>query len=238
VWLRHELRQTNPLIDVRLLRNRQIAMVNLTLFVSMLGPSLYPQILLPMIQQPVWTGIGLGVTATLAGILKLPTNLTSGTAAIAAGFVARRFGMRGVVVVSTFVVLSAWLMLIVEHQALWFVMVMMVILLAPSLTILYGCAPALIIEASPRDRTSEATGLTQVLRAIGMSIGTQVIALGLASSFVTDASGTRFPGPQAYLTVFWIFAGLSLIMVLCSLAIPRRRAPATEERQAAISEAA
>jgi MFS family permease len=117
-------------------------------------------------------------------------------------------------------------------------MVMMVVLLAPALTILYGCAPALVIEASPPERTSEATGLTQVLRAIGMSIGTQVIAFSLASSFVTDASGTRFPGPQAYLTAFWVLAGLSLVMVICSLAIPARRKPAADEAQAPVSKKA
>lgn len=230
VWTRHELRQANPLINVRLFAVRQITVVNLVISLSLLGPSLYPLVLLPMIQQPVWTGVGMGVTATLAGVLKLPTNLTSGSAAIAAGFVARALGMRGVVSAAAIAVLFAWIWITFAHSSLWLMMGMVILVLAPALTILYGCAPALIIEAAPPDRTSEATGLTQVLRALSMSIGAQLVSIILASSSIRGPNGARFPDDGAYMTTFAVMIGLSALTVLAAIFIPRshtrtRRSP-------------
>lgn len=221
VWTRHELRHQTPLIDVRLLRHPQIATVNLMVFVLALGPSMYPQLMLPLWQQPVWTGVGLGITATLAGIVKLPTNLTGGAAAIAAGFLARRFGMRTVIVVATFMMLAAWAVLAFDHSSLAVMVLVCVLVLAPAGTVLYACAPSLIIEAAPPERTSEVTGLTQVIRSIGMSIGAQVLAVTLASSSIASADGTRFPDERAYGFAFVLMTALSVALAASALAIPR-----------------
>src|SRR5690606_8891532 len=137
VWIRHELRHPNPLIEVRLLRTPQIATVNLLVFVAALGPTMYPQLMLPLWQQPVWTGVGLGISATLAGILKLPTNLTAGPAAIAAGFVARRTGMRSILVVASAMMLVGWSVLALNHSSLALMVGIAVLILAPAGTVLY-----------------------------------------------------------------------------------------------------
>jgi hypothetical protein len=53
------------------------------------------------------------------------------------------------------------------------------------MAILSGCSgaafaavPILIVEAAPRDRTSEATGLAQIVRKVTMAIGSQIVGLG------------------------------------------------------------
>ena len=225
-WVIYELRQADPMIDVRLLKNPQIATVNLMICFCAVGPMIYPQVLMPLLQQPLWTGVGLGITATLAGLVKLPTNLTSGVAAIASGYLAQRHGMRAVVIWAMAANLLAWVLLIFFHDSVWSLVLASVLLIAPAGTILFGCAPGLIIEATPADRTSEATGMTSVLRAISQAVGSQLIALCLATSLVSNAAGARFPDEQAYLTTFIYLAVCCVLSLGFAFMIPRRRTAA------------
>lgn len=222
-WVRHELRTINPLIDVRLLLTPQIAMANLLVFLSMMGPGLYPQVMLPMIQQPVWTGIGLGVTAMLAGALKFPTNITSGISAVAVGYLGRSIGFRTPLIASSFGMLAAFLILIFNHDSLWVIMAVLIFLVAPLLNVVVPGAPALIIDAAPADRTSEATGVAQVLRSLGLSIGTQIVGVTLASSSITNAQGARFPDERAYIMILSYIAFITLLMVVTAFMLPARR---------------
>jgi len=222
-WTAYELRQASPLIDVRLLKNPTIAVVNATIFFTAMAPMIYPQVVMPLLQQPVWTGIGLGVTATVAGIIKLPTNLTAGVAGFVSGLVARRHSMRPAIIVSTIANLVAFVAIIFVHDSLVFVVAMCVLLIAPAGTILFACAPGLIIEAAPAERTSEATGLTSVLRALAMAIGSQLIAFTLATSSVLNSEGAKYPDERAYVITFVMVAVCCLASLICALMIPRRR---------------
>jgi hypothetical protein len=98
-------------------------------------------------------------------------------------------------------------------------------MIAPAGTILFACAPGLIIEAAPAERTSEATGLTSVLRALAMAIGSQLIAFTLATSSVVNSEGAKFPDERAYVTTFAMVAVCCLASLICALMIPRRRVP-------------
>ncbi|HEY6868350.1 MAG TPA: MFS transporter [Novosphingobium sp.] len=224
-WVRHELRQENPLVDVRLLANPTIAIVNAAIFFTAMAPMIYTQVLLPLLQQPAWTGIGLGVSATMAGLIKLPTNATSASAAILVGWLSRDRSMRPAVIGATQLNLLAFVLLIFYHDSAWFIMAVSVILIAPGVTIMFACAPGLIMNAAPPDRTSEATGLTSVLRSIATAIGTQVLALSLASSAVTNAKGQSFPDERAYVVTFGVITVACLLSLLCAMLIPRETNP-------------
>jgi len=78
LWARHELRHPDPLIDVRMLRNGQIARANLVITLTAFGPLMVNLVLFPLMQQPTWTLVGLGVAATVAGLIKIPTNIVCG----------------------------------------------------------------------------------------------------------------------------------------------------------------
>jgi len=72
IWVRHELRHPDPLIDVRMLRNRQVALANLMITLTAFGPLMENIVMFPLMQQPAWTLVGLGASATLAGMVKIP----------------------------------------------------------------------------------------------------------------------------------------------------------------------
>ena len=232
LWAAYELRRKDPMIDIRLLGVRQI--VNLVICVTAMGPLIYTIVLMPLLQQPLWTGVGFGISATLAGLLKLPTNLASGTAAISSGYLARRYTMRPIVILATVANLLAWVLLIFFNDSVWYLVLAAVLLISPAGTIMFGVAPALIIEASPEDRTSVATGMTSVLRSIAQAVGAQLIALCLASSTIANDAGQQYPDGQAYLLTFIYIAACCMASMLLALFIPRSEpaAKATDRMQA------
>src|SRR5882672_1568983 len=65
LWVWHELRTPAPLIDVRLLGQRQLALANLAVVLLALGAMQSGVLLSLLLQQPAWTGVGLGLSATV-----------------------------------------------------------------------------------------------------------------------------------------------------------------------------
>jgi len=220
-WAIYELAHDEPLVDLRLLRNPTIAIVNAAIFFMAVGPLAYPQVIMPLLQQPTWTGIGMGISATFAAVLKLPTNLSSGIAGIGTGLFARRFSLRPAIVCAALANFIAFAALALVHNSLAFVVVVCVLLVSPAVTILFACAPGLIIQASPPERTSEVTGLSSVLRSLAQAIGAQLAAITLASSAVSNAQGTHFPDTDAYVLTFAMIAFMSLLSFACTVMIPK-----------------
>ena len=87
-WLYRSLTSDNPLIAVRSFGNRTIAVggaVTALVSMSTLQISVFFSLLL---QAPIWTVAGLGLTATMAGLAKLPSNISSTFAGPLGGWLA------------------------------------------------------------------------------------------------------------------------------------------------------
>jgi MFS family permease len=235
-WVWHELRHPDPLIDVRLLGNKQIVIANIGFALLGIGALQMPLVLLMLAQQPVWTGVGLGVGATVAGLLKLPSNLTSAVAAPWSGAIARKHGARRAVIIGAMISTIGWATLAVYHETLWF-LVMMFVVVGGAIAFVMSATPNLIIEVSPPGRTSEATGLSYVFRAVALAAGAQICATLLASSTVTGPDGATFPSEAAYVLTFSFIAATAALQVVLMFLLPQRR-PREEEVKVAAQEAA
>jgi len=224
LWVWHELRQSNPLLNVRLLLNRQVALANFGFFMLAVG-AMNVQVLTVLLQQPVWTGPGLGLSATMAGMVKFPSVFLAMIAGVWGGWLTSRRGGRSSMLVAAMLVSTAWISLLLNHGSFLMVMVMF-LLSAFGSTLAFGAVANLVVEASPADRTSEATGLTQVIRSLGMAIGAQVLAVLMASSTVSDPSmgPGRFPDAQAYNLTISVVAIFSIVSLLAAWWLPRRKA--------------
>ncbi len=224
-WVVQELRIENPMIDVRMIKDRQIGLTALIFILLALGTMNIGQIVMVMMQQPVETGIGLGVSATLAGVLHAPGSIIGVIAGPLCGWYASLYGSRKAMILATAAATLAWAGLTLAHGSLWWVTAWL-FLNSFALGAAMAAAPNLIVEAAPTGRTSEATGLAQIARKIGMAVGAQLAAITLATSMVRAGSGL-YPGPDAYMLTFvWVTAGCGLAL-LASLALPRR-GPATQ----------
>ena len=91
-WARHQARAAVPLIDLRLLMRPQVFVANLCLAVLCLGCMQNGQVLSMFLQQPVVSGTGFGLTATLSGLALMALLSVAFVAGPAAGSLVARYG--------------------------------------------------------------------------------------------------------------------------------------------------
>ena len=220
-WWRASLASPNPLIAVRSFSDRTIAIGSgVTALVAMSALQITVFFSL-MMQAPLWTLAGLGFTATLAGIAKLPSNLSSVFAGPLGGWLAARGGGRFALIAGGAVTVAGWL--------LWFVMdvdsfpkvVAQLIVISFGTTMLFSVAPTIIAQASPPERISEISGLLTVIRQLFMGIGAQMVTTLLAADIVRRGSEV-YPSPFAYDITVAVIAALCTAAVLTALALPRQ----------------
>ena len=237
-WFRHEWRLAIPLIDVRQLAKREVGFANLALGAIALGPLLGPAMIMPMLQQPVWTGIGFGIAATTAGLAKLPGNVTAAIGTLFSGALSRRINVRTIMLVAAIGSALGWFGLAFMHDDFWLVFILMTLLIVPTGTIILSMIPQIVIQAVPEDRTSEATGLSQVVRAFSKAIGTQLIALCFASEMIATPEGGSYPAESAFVTAFVVTGCLSLVSAMFLFALPRNTRSIGGEHYAKVPTAA
>jgi MFS family permease len=222
-WVRHELRAPAPLIDVRLLTRRQLALANVAMALLALGPLQSGLVLSTLLQQPVWTGAGLGLSATVAGLVQAPPMLLALLIGPGCGLMAARRGARAPALLASGLLAVGWIGLAVEHVSLPWVAAM-ALLSGMGLAAVYAAAPMLIVEASPAQRTSETTGVSSVLRHLFNATGSQLMALMLASATVSDAAHGpgRYAAPQSMALTLAVISVLALAATAVTACLPRR----------------
>ena len=225
LWARWEWRHPDPMIDVRRIGERQIGLAMLLMLLFGLGTAQLMLVLMLLAQQPVWTGVGLGLTATLAGAIKLPSNFMGLVGAPWSGRIAARDGARRAALWGSLITSAGWVGLTGWHGTPW-MLVGWALLITLGGSMLYAAVPNLIVEVAPPERTSEITGLAQVVRTVGSAVGTQGASLLLAVWTVSDAAhGTAaFPSAQAYLLTFAAITVCAAAGVVAALALPVRSA--------------
>jgi MFS family permease len=224
VWIRGELRHPCPMLDVRALGTRQLGLTMLLMGLFGIGSAQLMLILLLIAQQPVWTGIGLGLTATIAAWLKIPSGLVGLVGSPWSGHIAARSGARSAAVLGSVLILVSWIAFASLHDS-----VLQLVLCSAACTfggaMVYAAIPNLVVEAAPPERTAELNGMSHVFRTVGTAIGTQLVTLLLASSSALGPDGiaSKHPTAAAYMLAFMAVITAAALSVLVALALPRTR---------------
>lgn len=223
-WIWRELNVSNPLLDVRLLAKPEIAWPNIIMVFIALGVYQGGHLMALFGQQPLATGIGLGLSATMAGFLLLPANILAGLTTPFMAAAVKKFGPRNVARVGCTMMSSAFLMLAFFNSNTGVVLALMIVQ-GVGLGITYVTMPIIIVHATPPDRTSEASGMMAVIRSTAMAIGAQTVATVLAVGGIGGGHGGAashaFPDAAAYQTVFLYVAGTAFIGLLLCQMLPR-----------------
>jgi MFS family permease len=224
LWVVYELKHKNPLINVRLFMQRQVALTTLAMALFAFGTSQVMQVLLLLLQQPEWTLVGFGVSATVAALLKFPSLALSMVASPWSGSIAGTHGARRAMLIGAVLVALGWVGMTANHSTIP-LLVTMLFLISFGGAMVYAAMPNLLVEAVPAERTSEAIGLLHVIRTTFTAVGAQVVAFALATSTVSDpARGLgSYPSASAYFVTFAGITVSSLLVVLVTFALPRRR---------------
>lgn len=223
VWVMHELRHRSPLVDVRLLASRQIVLTNLCMAMAALGAFQKGPVISLLLQQPAWTGVGLGLAAVASGAILFLANTINLIAGPWSGKLAAKFSARQPLMIGALLMFVAWSALTVYHGAVWFITAML-ILGGLGLGMVFASAPMAVMEVTPAERTSESTALVSVSRQIFLGIGSQLIAVLLATSTMGDPGGGsgRYPTEVAFTWAFLAIASTSLLCLFCAIALPKR----------------
>lgn len=230
LWAWVSQRSPEPLFDVRLFRSRAVVVANLITIGLALGALQITLVFSALLQSPRWTLIGLGASATLAGLAKLPANVGSMIAGPLSAWFADRTSLRAALLLGGAMTAAGWASAMVFHGSVAQVAIVLC-LVSSGTTIVFAGTHTVLAVATPPDRTSEAVGMLTVIRQTFMGIGSQLIAIALASETVAAPGGqARFPGPGAFMLTFGSVAALTALTTLIAFALPRstRRAAAAE----------
>ncbi|MGE3693127.1 MAG: MFS transporter [Novosphingobium sp.] len=222
IWAMRSLKAREPFINLRLLGERNIAVANISAVLLGLGSAQIVFVFSTYMQAPAWTMAGLGFSATLAGFAKLPSNFLSFFAGPLAGWLTQKHSVRLPIVGGGILAAIGWLSGLTLPNTLA-AMIALLIVISFGTSLLNAAIPIAIVDAAPEERTSEAIGAMAVIRGMFGTVGTQLVALSLATSSVSPpGGGASFPSPDSYrLTMIWI-AALALAAGLAGLLLTVR----------------
>ena len=216
-----ELRVAEPLVDVRLFAVRGVwtaHVVALAFGFAMFGTF----VLVPtLLQLPRELGYGFGEDVTRAGFFLLPTVVMMVVAGPVAGILVRRVGPRPPMLLGGVAVTAAFVLPAISHAHLWQVVVSGV-LTGTGIGLALAATSNAIIESVPAVQTGEAISANTVVRTIGSSIGTAVVAAVISS----HSTPQGVPTDGAFTIGFWACAGVGALAVLGALAAARLSARA------------
>lgn len=221
-----ELRVAEPLIDGRLFAHRGVwtaHIVALAFGFAMFGTF----ILVPtLLQLPTVLGYGFGKSVSEAGLYLLPTVVAMVISGVVAGALIRKIGPKIPLILGGLAVTAAFVIPALGHAEEWQILLSGVLTGIGIGMALAACSNA-IVESVPAAQTGEAISANTVIRTVGSSIGTAVIA-ALISGNVTPQGA---PTDDAFTIGFWVSAAVGVLAILAALAAPSLRA----RRKAAVA---
>jgi EmrB/QacA subfamily drug resistance transporter len=226
-----ELRTKEPLIDINLFRHRGVwtaHVVALAFGFAMFGTF----ILVPtLLQLPSVLGYGFGKTVSEAGLYLLPTVVAMIIAGVVAGILIRKIGPKIPMIVGGVSVTVAFLIPALGHAEEWQILVSGV-LTGLGIGMALAATSNAIVESVPAAQTGEAISANTVIRTIGSSIGTAVIAALLSSNVTAQGA----PTDAAFTVGFWASAGVGVLAIIAALIAPSVAARRREAAAAGVDD--
>jgi EmrB/QacA subfamily drug resistance transporter len=217
VWIPVELRVPQPLVDMRVMAERTVALANATAFFA--GFALFGAfVLIPQFvetRRSVGLTYGFGSSATQAGLYLLPGALIGFVSGPFSGRVGRRYGYKVPLALGMVFTTVGVALLALWHDRPWQVVLGMAIA-GGGVPFAFGAMAKLVVDAVRPSETGIASGLNTVMRTIGGVVGGQLAATVLANLTI---AGTNVPRGAAYTTAFWLSAGIAVCGVATALAV-------------------
>ncbi|MBV6757974.1 MFS transporter [Rhodococcus opacus] len=230
-----ENRTVNPLIDFRVLTKGRLILP--ILIAALLGAQSFGSqapISLFSRADPNAYGYGLGVSATIAGLLLSITATGAFIASTISDRIARALTPRFAVAFGALVSAAAYTAMIVSHDGVLAFSIWL-FLLGFGVGTLAGVVPAIIVGRAPEDSVGIASGIYNSSRTGAGSIAGAMFAL-LMSSLVTSITvgekTSSISSFTSYATVWAICAALCIVIAVLSPFLDSRRARTASETPA------
>jgi EmrB/QacA subfamily drug resistance transporter len=218
LWGRWEWRVTDPLVDLRLMRERPVwttNLVTLAIGFAMFGSFvLIPQ----LVQTPSLAGYGFGASVTASGLFLLPSSLIMLVAGPLSGRLGTSYGSKLPLALGAMFAGLGYLLLAVMHDAKIDIYAGS-LLLGLGIGLSFAATANLIVEAVPQEVTGVASAINAIMRTIGGAIGAQVSAAVVSAHFVL---GGRFPAESGFVIAFAMSAVAAAVALAVVFVIPSR----------------
>ena len=221
VWVPYSLRVSQPLVDLRTSARRPVLFTNLGSV--LVGFALMGNILVSTQQlqlPPVAGGYGLGAVA--AGLAMVPGGLAMVVFSPVSGRMINVLGGRITLITGCAVMAAAYVSRVFLDHSLFSIVLGSTVVSVGS-AIAYAAMPSLIMANVPITETASANGLNALLRGLGTSTASAVIAV-LLTVVTIDVNGETVTSPAAFPIVYWLSAAVCLAACGIIWLVPRRSA--------------
>ena len=223
VWGRYELRCSSPLVDLRVAARPAVLCTNLASV--LLGFSIFATFALAtqILQAPVATGYGFGLSMLLAGVLLLPIGGSMMIFSSVSARISRRHGPSTTVVAGSVLLVIGNAGIAILPGTVWLVVAAATVG-AIGAALAYSALPLLIMRAVPATETAAANSLNTLMRQLGTSTVTAVAA-AVGGALIVDVGGHPLPAGSAYTIVFLAAAAAALVALVIAALTPSPRVP-------------
>ena len=206
IWFPLELRNGQPLVDLRTSARRPVLLVNIG--AVLVGFSMYANMLVTtqQLQLSRVTGFGFGLSVLSAGLTMIPAGLAMVAISPVSARLTNTYGAKVTMVAGCAVMTGGYLMRVLLVQTVPGV-VLGAVVISVGTAMAMAAMPTIVMSNSPRTDTAAANGLNTLLRSIGTSTCSAVVAVILASVTV-DIGGRVFPDLEAFRLIF-VLAGFA-----------------------------
>jgi MFS family permease len=208
LWGWYELRTKSPLVDLRVSARPGVLFTNLGAL--LIGFAFYANSLstAQLVQEPKWTGYGLGESIVVSGLCLLPGGVAMVLLSPVSARISAARGPRFTLAVASVVMAAGYVVRLFTSSNVAAIVVGATVVSAGT-AVAYSALPALIMHAVPVTETAAANGLNTLMRTIGQAICSTVVAAVLANVTIARA-GQVAPALSAYLIVF-VIAGIAAV---------------------------
>ncbi|TSD40382.1 MFS transporter [Rhodococcus sp. KBS0724] len=217
LWIGVELKSTNPLIDMRVMRIKNIWVANLAS--ALFGAGLFGlmAVIPAYIQTPISEGYGLGLSPSGSGLVIFAQTVTMFIVGIFAGRVLVYFGSNKTLAGGSLICAVSLLFFGVGGDTIWkFVLILAVVGIGFSLA--FTSMSNMVVSAAPSNQTSVASGMNVNFRNIGGALGTAAMVMVVSSGVSPGAA----PKESNYISGFLMLASFLFIGATVSAISARR----------------
>ncbi|XKK64643.1 MFS transporter [Streptomyces sp. ARC32] len=177
-----------------------------------------------LLQSPTATGYGLGQSVLAAGLALAPGGLVMMALSPISARVSARYGPRTSLLAGVAVIGVGYGAGMLLMSQVWQIVVTSMIISA-GVGIAYAAMPALIMDSVPVTETASANGVNALMRSVGTSTASAVMAAILAN-MTMKLGPAQIPTESGFRMTYLVAIGATVAGLLLTLAIPRARATA------------
>ena len=222
LWGRFELRSRSPMVDLRVSARPAVLWTNVASV--LIGFAMFAGFLVTtqVLQAPVATGYGFGLSLVLAGLVLLPIGGAMGVFSPVSARLSARFGARTTLLLGTSVLIVGNAGMAAVPGTVVLIMIATTVS-AIGAALAYSALPLLIMDAVPATETAAANSLNALMRMLGTS-SCSAVAAAVVTAMTQEVGGRTLPSASAYTVVFLAAAGAALLATLITAATPRTAA--------------